>query len=146
MAISRNRPPYQGQRVHPNSIEAYRDLDIPVRWRAVFEVYVRMHPKNLTDRDVLFRMIGSSADMNKVRPRITEMVADDLVPLHEKGRTKCRITGKMVRVVGLAEIAPKPCKIPAPIGTLYPPMEKEIRRLYPPGQQTLGLTTERRPL
>jgi len=135
-----NRPPYQGQRVHPNSIEAYRDLDIPVRWRAVFEVYVRLHPKNLTDRNVFYHITGSYAgDMNKVRPRITEMIQEKSIPLREKGRTICRITGKMVRVVGLAEIAPKPCKIPAPMGILHPPMEEKIQRLYPTGQQSLGL-------
>lgn len=140
MAISQNRPPYQGQRVHPNSIEAYRALDIPARWRAVFEVYVRLHPKNLTDRDVLFYITGNNAgDMNGVRPRITEMIQDEAIPLWEKGRTVCKYTGKMVRVVGLAEIAPKPCKIPKPIGILYKPMEDEIQRLYPPGQQTLKL-------
>jgi len=136
--ISPHSPPYRGQRIHPNSIEAYWDLDIPLRWRAVFEVYIRLHPKNLTDRNVLYHISGSYAgDMNKVRPRITEMVADEATPLWEKGRTKCRITGKMVRVVGLAEIAPKPCTIPKPIGILSAPMEKEIQRLYPAGQQSM---------
>ena len=134
------RPPYTGQRVHPNSIEAFRELDIPTRWRAVYETYVRLHPKNLTDRGVLYHMTGSySGDMNKVRPRITEMVLEKSIPLWEIGRTVCRITGRMVRVVGLAGIKPQPCSIPAPIGTLSAPMEKRIKRLFPDGQQSLTL-------
>jgi hypothetical protein len=132
-------PPYTGQRVHPNSIEAFRELDIPVRWRAVFEIYVKHHPKNLTDRDVLWYMTGTYlGDMNKVRPRITEMVQDESVPLWEIGDTICQITRAKVRVVGLATIAPQPCHIPEPISSLTEPVEREIRRLYPdarPGQQ-----------
>lgn len=142
-----NRPPYTGQRVHPNSIEAFRDLDIPVRWRVVFEIYVRRHPKNLTDRDVLFYLTGTfTGDMNKVRPRITEMVQDESIPLWEIGSTTCMITRAKVRVVGLATIKPEPCWIPEPISGLTAPVEKEIRRLYPgpnAGQQILDLKTGR---
>lgn len=90
--------PFSTHEIHPNSIEAFRDLDLGLRQQIVFDVYVRA-AKTMTDRQILGWLTGDyGGDLNKVRPRITEMVQDDEIPIMEVGKTKCKITGKRVRV------------------------------------------------
>ena len=50
-----------------------------------------------TDRQVRDALLGAAADMNSVRPRITELVEGGLVV--ECGEQADRETGRMVRVV-----------------------------------------------
>lgn len=85
--------------VHANSIEAFHASArmISRRAQAVLE-WVREHGR-ATDRQIA-RGLGF-AEMNAVRPRVTELV--DLGVLHEVGSTRCEVTGKTVRLVDLAE-------------------------------------------
>ena len=96
MRIMRN--PFEGHVMHPNSIEAYRDLDLGLRQKIVFDTFVRAG-KSQTDRQILFRLTGDyGGDLNRVQPRITEMVQDEDVPIREIGKTVCSYSGKRVRV------------------------------------------------
>ena len=88
--------PFAVRRVHPNSSQALRESahELSQRAAAVLAVYRRAsHP--MTDRDV--KCLLGFADMNAVRPRITELIESGL--LRECGRVKDAVTGKMVRVV-----------------------------------------------
>lgn len=91
--------PYMVRRVHPNSAQAYHDAAPELSKRAadVLAVYRRAtHP--ITDREV--KDVLGFADMNAVRPRITELIESGL--LRECGRIKDDATRKMVRVVEVA--------------------------------------------
>lgn len=94
--------PFAVRRVHPNSAQAYHDAapELSERAAAVLAVYRRAtHP--ITDRDV--KDVLGFADMNAVRPRITELIESGA--LRECGRVKDSVTGKMVRVVTVANTA-----------------------------------------
>lgn len=91
--------PFAVRRVHPNSAQALRESahELSERAAAVLAVYRRAtHP--ITDRDV--KDVLGFADMNAVRPRITELIESGV--LRECGRVKDAVTGKMVRVVTVA--------------------------------------------
>ena len=88
--------PHMVRRVHPNSAQALRESahELSQRAKDVLAVYRRAtHP--ITDRDV--KDVLGFADMNAVRPRITELIEAGL--LRECGRVKDALTGKGVRVV-----------------------------------------------
>jgi hypothetical protein len=57
--------------MHPNSIEAFDDLDVKTRREIVRKVYEQRYPSELTDREVM--TILGFTDPNRVRPRITEL-------------------------------------------------------------------------
>lgn len=81
--------------LHPHSIKAYREAfdALQGRKRKVFN-YLAMYGAQ-TDRQVMDGL--GYSDMNNVRPRITELMADNLAD--EVGHTKCPVTQRQVRVV-----------------------------------------------
>lgn len=81
--------------IHPNSILAWRSLDITRRMRAVCEALERIGHA-ASDREVR-DSIDPRHDMNFVRPRITEAV--DAGIMAEVGSVTCPVTGKTVRLV-----------------------------------------------
>lgn len=83
--------------VHANSIECYHSLNLSERQAIVYGAFVGAI--FLTDRQAKERL--GEADMNAVRPRITEMV--DSGVLVECGKMKDEVTGKTVRVCAIAE-------------------------------------------
>ena len=90
---------HQTNNIHPNSLDAFNELDIPPREQAVLAIY-KESGKGLTDRDVLRKFTrGRSQDMNLVRPRITRLVNDPSSPLREIGKSIDRKTGQRVRVI-----------------------------------------------
>ena len=94
--------------VHDNSIEAYRTINLSRRQKEVLDIFERFPYENMTDREVL-AMLGGDQDMNRVRPRISELVNDKQV-LTETGKKICIKTGKKVRTVAY---------IPVPQGELF---------------------------
>jgi len=90
--------PFSYSNVHPNSIEAFKGLDLAKRQAVVLDVFQRSG-KSMTDRQVLYWLTGDyGGDLNKVQPRITEMKDDPDNPLMEVGKTKCSYSEKRVRV------------------------------------------------
>lgn len=85
------------QRIHWNSREglAGSKREMGDRARSIL-VWFRHHP-GCTDRQCKGVLFGDAADMNTVRPRITELVDDGL--LEEVGRVTDPITQKHVRVI-----------------------------------------------
>lgn len=94
--------------VHPNSIDAYYSISLNRRQKEVLDIFERLPYEDITDREVL-AMLGGDQDMNRVRPRITELVNDKQV-LTETGKKTCIKTGKKVRTVAY---------IPLPQGELF---------------------------
>ncbi len=92
------KDPFSYSNVHPNSIEAFKDLDLAKRGAVVLDVFQR-RGKSMTDREVLFALTGDmGGDLNKVQPRITNMKNDPGNPLIEVGKTMCSYSEKRVRV------------------------------------------------
>lgn len=79
--------------MHANSIAAYDSSDFSERERAILDVYIANARYPLTDREVM--TILGFADPNKVRPRITALIARSML------RDVCEVpdpqTGKTVR-------------------------------------------------
>ncbi len=94
--------------VHPNSIEAYYSINLSRRQKEVMDIFERHPYDNFTDREILAYM-GGDQDMNRVRPRISELV-NDLKVLTETGSKRCIKTGIKVRTVAY---------IPVPQGELF---------------------------
>ena len=89
----------QPRRIHENSRESHQVLKATgkdaERRKEVLGTY---GPEDvLTDREVAGRL--GHADMNAVRPRITELV--DAGELVERGKVKCDVTHRKVRVTSL---------------------------------------------
>ena len=90
---------HQTNNIHPNSLDAFSELDLPDCEDRVFQVYKRSL-KGLTDRDILYYLTRKRrGDMNLVRPRVTAMIRRLGSPLVEIGKTICKTTGRKVRVV-----------------------------------------------
>jgi ABC-type lipopolysaccharide export system ATPase subunit len=85
--------------VHPNSIIGYHDLDTSEMRRLVKSAYEKNPSIPLTDRQVK-ETLGLN-DMNKARPRISELIKAGV--LAEYGKTKDYLTKKTVRLVGLVQ-------------------------------------------
>ena len=84
--------------VHENSVQAYLEELPRLSQRAeAIMVYIRGYGKPLTDRQIMQGM--RFADMNCVRPRVTELVKRGL--LYEVDSIKCDVTNKQVRRVTL---------------------------------------------
>lgn len=88
----------RAQAVHEHSRQAYRAErpNLSARAKLVLE-WVRLHP-GTTDRDI--RAGLGYADMNAIRPRVTELV--EAGKLVEVGARRCPVTGKTVRVLDLS--------------------------------------------
>lgn len=80
--------------LHPNSLEAYREIlpRLPMRSRNILAVlgHGEMHERTIKERLGL-------PDMNGVRPRVTEMI--DAGILEEAGSAVDPVTNSRVRVV-----------------------------------------------
>jgi hypothetical protein len=87
---------------HPNSIAAYRSSKFGKRCQDILDSIRRDGPG--TCREIAERL--GYADMNKVRPRVNDMMYPDdgtRPLLIDIGERTCRVTGKTVMVVGLAK-------------------------------------------
>lgn len=80
--------------MHPNSLEAWRSLDLPPRKAAILEA-IADTGSPMTDRAICHK--PGSADMNYARPAITHLIQDGL--LFEVGSAKCPVTDRTVRLV-----------------------------------------------
>lgn len=90
--------PFSKTNMHPNSLEAFNELDLPKSKKQVFDIF-KKSGKGLTDRDILGKLTGDyEGDMNLVRPRITDLRDDPTVPITEIGKTVCRFSRMRVRV------------------------------------------------
>jgi len=87
--------------MHENSLEAFHSLDKETRRRKILEVFKARGP--MTDRLVCLNL--GFSEMNAVRPRITEMVKDNI--LEEITKTKDAITGRTVRVCQIMDDNPQ---------------------------------------
>lgn len=83
--------------MHTHSLEAYRELrlSLPARKSEILGAVRRLG--TATDRGIAAWL--DYADLNQVRPRVTELIAAGL--LVELKATRCPVTGKTVRVVAL---------------------------------------------
>ena len=90
-------------RVHPNSRRSWEEArqELPKRKRIVIDAFISGGAA--TDRDIMKRT--AFTEPNMVRPSISALLKDDM--LVEVGTTKCKVTGKRVRIVDL----PKAVKI-----------------------------------
>lgn len=82
--------------LHTNSMLSSREVEKFNRHKIILDVY-RTSSRPLTDREVMARC--GFTDMNSCRPRISELIEGK--HLIERGSTKCPITGKTVRLVGI---------------------------------------------
>jgi hypothetical protein len=80
--------------IHVNSIKSFQELKPNKRAAKIYEKYVGTGFA-MTDREIAERM--GFADLNQVRPRISEMI--NLGFLRECGKVKDSVTGKTVRIV-----------------------------------------------
>ena len=93
-------PAKDPKRIHCHSIEAYHEERKKLSRRAKdILAFVKTNGSPMTDRHIKDAMFGREADMNRVRPRITELI--DMGFLQQYGNTKDALTGKTVRVVML---------------------------------------------
>jgi len=83
--------------LHQHSLDAHAATEETMtgRKRAIMEWLRAYGPA--TDRHVKEALFGERADMNTVRPRITELIAMGLC--HEVGSIKDEVTGLHVRLV-----------------------------------------------
>lgn len=92
---------------HHNSLLAwYGAQDIHKgRRNAVLGVVVKSHPVPVSARDILHKLFPYSDDLNKVRPRITELKKDGWIEEHdavkqESGQVQARfVIGPKIRWV-----------------------------------------------
>ncbi len=82
------------QAVHANSARAYREETGPISKRAQAVLANVLAHGPGTDREIASRM--GYAHRSAVQPRISELISAG--KLREVGKTRCRETGKQVRV------------------------------------------------
>lgn len=90
--------------IHPNSIKAWRQGSAELfgqRHREILAVFRASKVFLMTDREVMAAL--GSQDPNRVRPRITELIKSGVLA-EAPGSTRCAVTGKTVRLVGLAPV------------------------------------------
>ena len=86
------------RRTHINSVAAFHDLELGEIQETIYEIF-KADRRPLTDRQVLrMFMHGRQGDMNKVRPRINELLNMKNTPIKDIGSRKCPTTGINVRV------------------------------------------------
>lgn len=88
------------RKMHCHSIKAYHEEHPKLSARSYEILALCKDGRSRTDREIKDSLFGMASDMNTVRPRITELIEARL--LRELGQTKDHVTGKTVRVVGLA--------------------------------------------
>jgi predicted transcriptional regulator len=82
--------------MHGNSLKAYCEENIKLSKReSVILDWMFDKSGSFTDREIQIKM--GFAERNQVQPRITELIKKNL--LFEVGKTKCKLTGKTVRLV-----------------------------------------------
>ena len=92
---------------HLNSIAAFHDLELQGMKEAIYEIY-KADRVPMTDRWVLrIFMHGRQGDMNKVRPRINELLHLPNTPIKEVGSLECPTTKRRVRVCMYAPMTEK---------------------------------------
>jgi predicted HTH transcriptional regulator len=91
------------KKIHENSMLAYHDnankTKLSLRKRMILGWLFAN--ESGTDRQIKDALFGETADMNKVRPRISDLIKAGRVI--EIGSKKDDLTGKLVRVVALPE-------------------------------------------
>lgn len=88
---------HAAHQMHDNSLATYRAEETKLSRRALAVLaWVKDHGPH-TDRGVMVGM--GFADMNSVRPRITELI--DANKLMEVAHRPCPVTGKRVRVIDI---------------------------------------------
>jgi hypothetical protein len=82
---------------HMHSVEAHSESEevLGERARQVYAWLLDYGPA--TDRQVRDALFGEAADMNMVRPRISDLITKGRV--HEVGETEDHVTGRRVRIV-----------------------------------------------
>jgi len=89
-----------GRGRHEDSLAAHESLGSELTGRrAAVVAWLRAHGRPATDREIAHGMFGDSADMNMVRPRVSELLAAGA--LEEVGKTRDALTGMTVRTVGV---------------------------------------------
>ena len=85
--------------MHQNSLQAYYEEspNLSKRQSDILKFFQSNPNSSFTDRQVQARM--GFHERNQVQPRITELIK--IGKLWEVGKTKCPLTEKMVRTVGL---------------------------------------------
>ena len=83
--------------MHVNSIIAYREEmeKFNEREKLIYGHLTFKGPQ--TDREAKDELFGISADANKVRPRISDLMKKGWI--REVGKKRCQLTGKKVRIV-----------------------------------------------
>jgi predicted HTH transcriptional regulator len=98
-----NEPVRPLRHVHDNSMAAYRGLQTEIKGRRAAIVQTLIESRHsLTDRQIMERL--GFADMNAVRPRISELVKSGM--LREVGGVQ--EDGRAVRLVWFASATPSP--------------------------------------
>lgn len=93
----RRRMPRQNRGHHENSIATHEAIaPVASGRRAEIRCWLMEHGP-ATDRQVRDGLFGQGADMNMVRPRVTELI--DAGSVIEDGRVRCPTTGMTVRLV-----------------------------------------------
>ena len=90
-------------KMHNNSLGTYDEEKFNLSKRSMLILEYMTLFKNSSQRSLTDREIQSAlgfSERGMVQPRITELIGDGL--LEEVGRTKCRVTGKNVRLVSIA--------------------------------------------
>ncbi len=92
--------------MHANSNLSLRSINNDGSKQARIEMILECYSNGraYSDRQILAMLYPESDDMNKVKPRITELLTYHYLkntnpPIEEVGSVKCSITGKTVRLV-----------------------------------------------
>lgn len=89
---------------HTNSKDAHTDLAAVLTGRrATIHAWLTRHGQ-ATDRQIRDGVMGCTADMNSVRPRVTELIDARLA--QECGAVRCPVTGCTVRLVSALPSSP----------------------------------------
>lgn len=94
-----------GEQVTSGKSDSYRD--------SVYKLISFSGIYGITDREIMAKL--KETDPNNVRPEITRLKDDGLI--REIGKTKCRFTGKTVRLVVVTELPYFPRNARTPIRT-----------------------------
>ncbi len=88
---------HREHRMHAHSLRAYASSDFSDRERAIIHC-LGESAVPLTAREIAGRL--GYADLNAVRPRLTELLEDHIVA--EATRVRCPVTGKTVSTFAIA--------------------------------------------
>ena len=91
------------QRLHPHSLETYREEAPVLGARASMILNLFRHYGAMTDREVMRRL--GYHDPNTTRPRVTELIQAGV--LREVGQTIDSASGKAVRVCAIVTNEPE---------------------------------------